>query len=275
MIPDQTFRIGVLAASTAGVALIGFLRFCGSVSLPPKSSPPAAPTGTARQLVTRASAQTPMYEQYLREDAETAMVNVPTLDEMARKLPSRLDDSTHVLQIGTPIEIVGLRLRLDATADTLTLRIDNLSSSPVAYRVDTDPGIGNECNSARPLPFDAMVIEKGGSETRVECIKRADVTLRVRHAEAIDLNPLEAYYVDHVSPIMLGLEDRITRGHSSTGQMCSASVSQSVRSGIENKEISWRDLVDFYARHSCARYHFPTSYRAFKDDGERALPAVD
>ncbi len=52
-------------------------------------------------------------------------------------------------------------------------------------------------------------------------------------------------------------------------------MSQAVRSGIERHEISWRDLVDFYARHRCQTYQFPTSYRALTSDGERPIPAVD
>ena len=275
VIPDQTFRIGVLGTGAALVIGISVLRFCGSVALPPKPPAPVASSATARQLVTQASAQTPIYEQFLREDAAAASIPVPSLDEMSRKLPHRLDDSTHSLALGTPMELAGLRLRLEATSDTLTLRIENLSSSAVAYRVDTDTGLGNVCNSARALPFDAMVLRKGESETRVECVFRRDIVIRVTRAEAIDLTPLEAYYIDHVSPVLVGIEDRITRGHHPPSEMCSSSVSQSVRSGLENKEIAWGDLIDFYARHSCQRYQFPSSYRAFKDDGERPLPAVD
>ena len=40
-------------------------------------------------------------------------------------------------------------------------------------------------------------------------------------------------------------------------------------------DIGWRDLVDFYARHRCQTYQFPSSYRAFKSDGERPIPAVE
>jgi len=274
-IPEQSFRIGVLGGGAVVVVVITVLRFCGSVALPPKPPAPVVAPQTARQLVTQASAQTPIYEQFLHDDARTAMVEPPSLDAMSRKLPHRFDDSTHVLQVGVPIETVGLRLKLEANTDSLTLRIDNLSAVPVAYRVDTETGMGNACNSARALPFDAMVLQKNGSETRVECINRPDTRIVVKDVEVIELNPLEAYYVDHLSPVLVGIEPRFTRGHHPPGQMCSNTISQAVRSGLENKEITWGDLVDFYARHNCARYQFPSFYRAFKSDGERALPATE
>jgi hypothetical protein len=272
---DQTFRLGVLVGGGVAVVLIAVLRFCGSVTLPPKSAAPTGPTGTAKQLVTQASAQTPVYEQFLREDAAAAMLPVPTLDEMSRKLPHRLDDSMHPLKIGEPIELAGLRLKLEASAETLTLHIENLAPNAVAYHVDTDTGLGTVCNSARVLPFDAMVLQKGGSETRVECVYRDDIHLRVTRVEAIDLTPLEAYFVDHVSPALVGIEPRIARGHRPQGDTCANTQSQAVRSGLENKEITWGDLIDFYARHNCQRYQFPPSYRAFRSDGERVLPAID
>jgi hypothetical protein len=51
-------------------------------------------------------------------------------------------------------------------------------------------------------------------------------------------------------------------------------VSQAVRSGLEQGQIGWRDLVDFYARHRCPTYRFPSSYRAFRSDGERQVPDI-
>lgn len=274
-ISDPTYRLGVLSVSGVLVATIGYLRFCGSVTLPPKPPPPAAPTGTARELVGKANAQQPIYLKGLHDDAQEASVPEPGLDAMGRKLAYHGDDKSVPIAVGETAEIAGLRLTLQVQGDELLLAINNPLSTAVAYRVDTMSTLGSVCNSAPALPFDAMVIRAGTTETRVECIYRKDASLKVTRVETVELPPLAAYYVDHVPPSLVGIEDRIARGHHVEGAMCSTALSQMVRSGIENNEIQWRDLVDFYARHNCQRYSFPPSYRAFTSDGQRALPVVE
>jgi hypothetical protein len=89
--------------------------------------------------------------------------------------------------------------------------------------------------------------------------------------------PLSSYYLSRTPPTLVGIDDRIARGHRdmATGDRCSTVISQVVRSGMDRGDIAWRDLVDFYARHRCQSYPFPSSYRALKSDGERAIPAVE
>jgi hypothetical protein len=274
-ISDATYKLGVAAGGTALVAMIWLLRFCGSVTIAPKPPPPTGPTGTARDLISKANAQQPMYEQGLREDAHTADIALPSMAEMSRKLADRADDVTHPLVVGQPLELAGLKLTLQAVGDALQLEVTNTLTLPVAYRVDTQVSLGSICKDAPPLPFDAMVLRAGASETRTECLNRPDIITKVTHVETVELPPLSAYYVDMVSPQLVGIEERISRGHRPTGRSCSSALPQLVVNGIETHQIKWRDLIDFYARHSCERYLFPASYRAFTQDAEVALPAVD
>jgi hypothetical protein len=277
MAVDPQFRWIVLGGGAAMVAAMSVVRFCGTVSLPPKSPPPAGLTGTQQQLMARTDSSPSVYLDYLHSDALAASVPVPTLKDMQRKLAYHGDESTRELAPGQPpIEIAGLRLHLEVSGDTLVMKIDNLLPTDAAYRVATSSSLGKGCNSAAVLPFDAMVIPKGASETRTECVYRpSESAIRISRVETIELPPLSSYYVEHVPPSLVGIEDRIARGHRAAGEVCSAVESQSVRSGIENHQISWRDLVDFYARHRCQTYQFPASYRALTEDGERAIPAVD
>jgi hypothetical protein len=92
----------------------------------------------------------------------------------------------------------------------------------------------------------------------------------------VEVSALSAWYLNHVPPSIVGIQPRIARGHLVNGvtERCSPVLPQAVRSGLERGEIGWRDLVDFYARHRCQTYQFPLSYRAFKADGERTVPAV-
>jgi len=98
----------------------------------------------------------------------------------------------------------------------------------------------------------------------------------VTKVETIELSPLMAWYVSQVPPHVVGIGPRIARGHRGVEgkERCSAVMPQVVRTGLDRGTIGWRDLVDFYSRHRCQTYQFPSNYRAFKQDGERALPAV-
>jgi hypothetical protein len=209
-------------------------------------------------------------------DAASAGVRVPTLDEMGRKLAYRVDDARHVLELGKPgIEVAGLRLHVEHSGDAVVLAIQNLVGADVAYEVTTSPSIGAAlCNTARPLPINAMVIAKGSSETRTECVFRNNISIVVTKVETMEVGPLSSFYLSELPPTVVGIDERIARGHrgADTKDPCSAVISQVVRAGLERGDIGWRDLVDFYARHRCQTYQFPSSYRAFKVDGERPIP---
>ena len=274
---EQQYRIGVLAGAVVLVAVIMYLRFCGSVGLPPKPPPPMGPSGTQTQLLTKSSGTPTVYKGFLEADATTAGVRAPSLEDMAKKLPYRVDEARHVLEPGQPpIEVAGVRLRVERTNDQAVLVIQNLLDSDAAYEVTSAPSTGGSaCNSARPLPHNAMVVAKQSSERRTECLWRDGLAIIVTKVETIELSPLQAWYVSQLPPLVVGVDDRIARGHRGVEQKekCSGVVSQVVRTGLDRGDIGWRDLIDFYARHRCQTYQFPSTYRAFRKDGERSVPA--
>jgi len=220
-----------------------------------------------------------MYLNFLERDAAAAGVRAPTPDEMGKKLAYRVDDARHVLELGQPaIEVAGLRLHLERAGDAVTLAITNLEKSDLAYNVVTTPSVGvGLCNSVRPLPINAMVINKGGSELRTECGFRDGISIILTKVETVEVGTLSAYYLSEVPPTLVGIEERLARGHHGVEakEPCTAVISQVVRSGIDRGDIGWRDLVDFYSRHRCQSYSFPSTYRAFKSDNERPVPVSD
>lgn len=280
-ITDAQFRMGVGAGGIALVAVIATVRFCGSVSLPPKPEPPAAPRGTSPaspgELLTRSSASPVVYQDFIARDAARAGVRAPTLDELSRKLPYRVDDARHTLRVGeAPLEVAGVRLRAIRVGDELALEVANASAADLAYHIISAPIPSSGCASAPVRGFNAMTIRKNGSETRIECGWREGIALAIARVETIEVLPLSAWYLDHVPPSAVGIEPRIARGHQQpeTTERCAFALSQAVRSGLERGQIGWRDLVDFYARHRCQTYQFPMLYRAFAKDRERSVPAV-
>src|SRR5690349_1650320 len=155
---DQQFRMGVIAGAIVLVVVITSLRFCGSMSLPPKPPEPKAPTGTSRQLLSKSTASPAVYQQFLENDAAIAGVRAPTVADMSKKLAYRGDDARHPLELGQPpTEIGGLRIHVERTGDQIALIVQNTVDSDVAYHVVTNAANVYPCRDARPLPFNAMV----------------------------------------------------------------------------------------------------------------------
>jgi hypothetical protein len=275
-IADAKFRVVVGVAGIALVAGIASVRFCGSVSLPAKPAPPTSPSGTSSELLGKSAASPAVYQDFIARDAAAAGVPAPTLEELSRKLPYRVDDTRRVREVGRPaVEVAGVRLRAVHVAEGLALEIANATGSDIAYAIASSPSPATSCNGAPVLPFNAMTIARDQRETRVECVWRNGSALAITRVETIEVSPLSAWYVNHVQPSIVGIEPRIARGHVTTvGRRCTHALPQAVRSGLERGEIAWRDLVDFYARHRCDTYQFPLLYRAFKTDNERSVPVV-
>lgn len=281
-ISDGQFRLGVVGVAMVLALGIGTVRFCGSVSLPPK---PAGltkiVTGTGTQLLSKSASSPAVYMDYLAKDAAIAGVRTPTIEEMSRKLTFVTDDARHVLEVGQPATtIAGLEIAAVRAGDTIVLEIRNPTDKRLGYFVRSAPVPNTSaCNSARPLPFNALVLGKGEREARVECVYRPGMAIAITRVETVELSPLSAHYIMQLPPALLGIEDRIGRGHrrprTRPGETpCTAMIAQALRNQVETGEIGWRDLVDFYARHRCQTYQFPLEYRAFQADGERGIPAA-
>ena len=277
-ISDGQFRWGVIAGAVVLGLGISTVRFCGSVTLPPKPNPPTGVSGTSTQTLTKAAGTSAVYQDFLAKDASAAGVSTPSYEEMTRKLAFRADDARHLLEVGAaPIDVAGLRLAAVIANDTLALEIKNTTNESLGYLIETTPTPNvADCMKARPLPLDVMVIEKGAKETRVECVYREGLAIAVTKVETVELNPLASHYLRQVPPALVGVDERVSRGHvpPKTKEPCSKIVSQAVRTGLERGEIAWRDLADFYSRHRCQTYSFPLGYRALTEDGQRQIPVT-
>ena len=280
-VTDTQFRVGVTVAGAALVGAIVAIRFCGTLPLPAKPPPPTAmvpgSSRPARELFASASATSAVYLDFIVRDAAAAGLRPPTIDELSRKLPYRVDDARHVLEVGEPaLELAGVRLRALRLDDALALEITNTTASDLAYDVVSAPIPATACTAVAAVPFNAMTLRRERAETRVECGWHDGNALAVTRVETLEVPALSSWYLEHLPPSIVGIEPRIARGHRAAETLgrCSSALPQAVRSGLERGEIGWRDLVDFYARHRCQTYQFPLSYRAFEKDHERAVPAA-
>lgn len=272
--------MGTLAGAIGLGLAVSMLRFCGSVSLPPKPPPPVESLAASQDVLRKSSQTESAWLGYLEKDALVAGVEPPTAAAMARKLVARADEGTRTLAPGEePIDAAGLRLSAVATGGTLALVIENRTTSDLAYRVVTRVRPDGGCRRFDGEPYNANVVARGGREVRTECSYHGGMSLEIARVESIELSPLQAFYVSRVPARALGVDGRVAAAHEPElpggAQLCNVAVSQALRAGLDDGSIQWRDLVDFYARHRCETYQFPLQYRAFVRDGERPLPAVE
>ncbi|HSD91168.1 MAG TPA: hypothetical protein VLB44_26780 [Kofleriaceae bacterium] len=273
-ISDTQFRGAVIAGAIALVGVIGGLRFCGSVSIPDKPQV-VAPSGTSTELLAKGAATSNVYLELLAKDAANAGVPAPSLEQMAKKLPYSADEQRHVLEVGqAPTQMAGLAIRAQHQGDLLVLEIKNTTKATLAYRVVTQVIPASQCQLARPLPIDAITIASDTTTTRTECKWREDMVVAVTQVETMEVSPLSAYLLGQVPPATLGIDPLVARGHRAPKDRCATQNSRNVQSEMEKGAIGWRDLVDFYARHRCSTYQFPSTYRALTSDGSRPIPAV-
>jgi len=171
-ITDTQFRIATGVVGAVLIVGLSMVSLCGGVSglaLPPKPPPPAEPIGTSSQLLTKQSSSAVAYRDFIARDAAAAGVAVPSIEELSRVLPYRVDGERHVLDVGAPpIELAGVRLRAVQVADGLALEIANATSSDLAYSVVTATIPQVRCGGT-VLAFNAMTIAPGATETRIEC----------------------------------------------------------------------------------------------------------
>ena len=274
--------LGAVALLAGGL----YLRFDYEPRLPrrPPRPPPADVNAAFRALDLDAN----VYRAGVEKDAFEAGLAPPHLEELGALYPYDVVEPRRTLHAsGASLETRDLSMSLrtqrvaastnrgSVTTNHIVLRIENRSAEHVAYRVDTrPPGDPRLCHEKGDLRHNAMALAPRQAIERTECAREGIDTLRVERVETMRLPPLAFHYVSRLYPAHIGLDPRPTRGHQPPkGSICGDIPEQAIRRAMEKGTTSWRDVIDFYARHSCVRFIFPEGYKAFSRAGERALPA--
>jgi hypothetical protein len=282
-VSEAQYRAAVLGVAALAVLLMARLRFCNDLSLPPKPPKPTPVAGTAKELSKSVERNSAAYEAYLKKDSEAYGISAPSARAMSVVFPHETFSEHVVLEPGSPVERgpLVIELRVDKPAGAkrkqLNLHIENRSHKPLAYRVKTRPSAGSRaCSKMRALRHNAVALAAGGSLERAECQYRKGWTLELLDVDVMELPELGYMYLSSVQAEKIGLDRRTSLGHQipvdSMG--CRIIHGTTIQSAIDDGDSSWRDVVDFYARHRCKTYTFHPGYKAFQTDGERSLPDV-
>lgn len=280
-VDDKQFQvIGVVVAATLFGALF-YLRFCGARELPPVPPEPVFTEQRIDNAQRSLSASPEVYTRTLAEDSAKVGGEVVTPNDLGVVLKHSADRTGRTLAPGERVQTVGLELavsvqEIDATRRQMVLRISNLTDDYLAYRVVTEPSRGTApCGRKETLPHNASALTPGSSVMRSECIYRDGWKLDIVEVETIAVPHLSYHYISSVPPTQIGKDLRIARGHEPPTKLPACTdliLPIKIKRARERGEVSWRDLVDFFARHSCEHYQFPENYRAFERPNQRPLP---
>jgi hypothetical protein len=281
----RKFGIGVAVGALVVLAIGVFARFDYTVALPQKPPPPPPPDTSALRRMDFENPE--VYKGYLERDSATYGVDRTSPDELEQPFAYEQSAEPHelgpgdsfdtgMLRLSVRVEKLEVRSRTGKSAtEHLVLRIENRRQHPVAYHVVTKLNGGSDetCNKKGSLTHNAIAIPAGGSVERSECFFRSRMTLVVKQVEAMELPPLSYFYVSRLFPPHIGLLDRTAAGHKiPVGEPCATVPQQAILLGMEKGTVSWRDVIDFYARHRCETYDFVLGYRAFTAKDQYKLP---
>lgn len=282
----KPLALAVFFCGVFAIAL-GVLILHGASTPPPTPKRPEPPPPAAAMINSDMRFSVLYYKSLIEGDAKAYGIPAPDYDDMCQ--PNPYFDELHGkqrLRLKAPIETRHLRITLEISKQTtvieknslstdhLVLRIENRTPLYLAYRIQTSVPEKRKCALKAQVPHNAIALEPEQTIVRTECLARKDAAIDINRIEVIELPPLSAYYVSRVPPNATLYDPRTSAGHvPSRGTMCPQTFSwREIKEGIDKKELGWRDVMDFYARHNCTEYSFFKSYR-YRSDPGAPLPA--
>jgi hypothetical protein len=281
----KTLWLAVGASGLFVVVMGTLLLYSGEP--PPAPAPPQPPPPPEVTMNSVLKYSQPVYLALVETDARSFKVPIPSLERLGK--PNKYFEelkSRHRLKARGSVETPHLRLAMAVgkrsaslegqsfAVDHLLLRIENRTDKWLAYRVETTVADKHKCNSKGDLAHNALVLEPHQTIERSECLYRSDPYIEVTHAEVIELDALEAHYVSRLPANPTLYDPRTAAGHVPlAGAMCPQTFSwREIQEGLEKKQIGWKDVIDFYARHNCDEYSFFKGYR-YRTSASDPLPA--
>jgi hypothetical protein len=285
-VEGKPLALAVLFSGIFAIAL-GVLILHAASAPPPTPKRPEPPPPPSAMINSDMRFSVIYYKGLIESDAKSYGIPAPPYEDMCQPNPyfDELHEKQH-LRIKAPIETRHLRITLEVSKQTTmieshslstdhyVLRIENRTPIYLAYRIQTTITDKGKCALKAELAHNAIAIEPEQTILRTECLYRKDARLEITHIEVIELPALSAFYVSRVPPNSTLYDPRTSAGHTPPrGTMCPQTFSwREIKEGIDKKELGWRDVIDFYARHNCTEYSFFKSYRYRGDPGAQ-LPA--
>jgi hypothetical protein len=287
-VEGKPLALAVLFTGIFAIALgVLILHAASAPPLTPKRPEPPPPPSAMLNSDIRFSVV--YYKGLIEADAKAYGIPAPVYEDLCQ--PNPYFDELHEkqrLRLKAPLETRHLRITLEVakqttiieknslSTDHLVLRIENRTPLYLAYRIQTSMPDRSKCVNKAILAHNAIALEPEQTIVRTECLYRKNATVNITDIEVIELPALSAFYVSRLPANNTLYDPRTSAGHTPLrGTLCPQTFSwREIKEGIDKKELGWRDIIDFYARHNCTEYSFFKSYR-YRVDPAAPLPARD
>lgn len=151
--------------------------------------------------------------------------------------------------------------------------LENNGSVPLAYRIVVEPSKSGSCEVRGMRRHNALALMPGEKAEVVVCAGRGGISIRA--LEVMELTPLGYYYVSMLPPSTFGIDATRSSAHAPPrgAALCTGVPARKIASALRTGDVQWRDVVDFYSRHSCHRLQVPKGY-AWTDTPREQLPVL-
>lgn len=225
------------------------------------------------------------YWKEIRNDAKSFGVAAPSKRRLESKQRyRRLIRKRRTLRLGKRLRKGPLEMRatlesvrfvrqgasLKSKHSVLTLR--NRGSNPVAYRIELRAKRRGRCDVRGTRRHNALALLPGEKAEITVCAGKSAIELS--RLEILELSALGYHYLSRVPPQAFGVGPTRASAHGiphSKG-LCTQIAAPKLGRELRKGQVKWADLADFYSRHSCENYRFPTGYRRSRK-GAANLPA--
>lgn len=190
------------------------------------------------------------------------------LEQATVLAPKRTWSSPHLKITAVLDKVAYQKLGATVSARHSIALVENISQTPVAYRVRVTSEARGRCEVHGARQHNAMALMPGEKAEIVVCAGGGKI--RVQRVEILEISTLGHRYLSRVPPRAVGVDSLSAHAHAPVAgtQRCEtvdvAGLSLSLRDGT----IGWADVTDFYSRHSCDRFRYFPEYRH-----QRSAPA--
>lgn len=213
------------------------------------------------------------YERSIRDAAAEFDLPVPSLADLASVYPHAVEleepivlsagkswTSPH-LRITAAIEKVKFQQHGAAvSANHSIARIENVSPVPVAYRVVVTSADRGRCDVRGSRMHNASALRAGETADLVVCAGVGSI--RIDAVEVTELGELGHRLISRLPPAALGADAITAAAHRPVPEVapCEDLDVASLVDARREGQVTWADLVDYFARHDCRRFAFGRGY---------------
>lgn len=190
-----------------------------------------------------------------------AQVYAVELEQATVLAPNRSWSSPHLKVTALLDKVAYQKLGATVSARHSIAVVENISQTPLAYRVHVTSEARGRCEVHGARQHNAMALMPGEKAEIVVCAGGGKI--RVQRVEILEISALGHRYLSRVPPRAVGVDSLSAHAHAPVAgtQPCETVDVAGLSLWVRDGTVGWADIVDFYSRHSCDRFRYFPEYR--------------